>query len=421
MIIPITDGDIMHIYGGFGTGIDYSVRLSLRLIDTVNGEMLKEAVQNTQKRYPYLLLRLKKDEENLYYEENPEPVTVHNTDGKITLASSESNYHLWAVCYKGDRLYLDISHGLCDGTGMYMVLSTLLYYYCEERYGVTDHTGVRTLEDPILPEESVDPMIYLPDFDISPLPPTTLKPAFSLIEDAGLTPCDPIVYDIIIPEKYFIPFSSANDASPGTMISILFSRTIDELYPEREKSLVNSYIINGRPMLGAPQSHHNCVNTVAFEYSDKVKAMPLEKQCTVHRGATFIQSDADRVKSVMTVSVNRSRMVKKAAPTVEAKKNAYAQMLYGGKRFFTYMVSYVGQWKLKSLSPYVTEFWTHVPNANNLLTEIAAINGNIYLSVHQNFREDDIICKFTEILTRYKIPYEMKQPMANDNAAIKEP
>ena len=96
-------------------------------------------------------------------------------------------------------------------------------------------------------------------------------------------------------------------------------------------------------------------------------------------------------------------------------------MLYGGKRFFTYMVSYVGQWKLKSLSPYVTEFWTHVPNANNLLTEIAAINGNIYLSVHQNFREDDIICKFTEILTRYKIPYEMKQPMANDNAAIKEP
>ena len=68
MIIPITDGDIMHIYGGFGTGIDYSVRLSLRLIDTVNGEMLKEAVQNTQNRYPYLLLRLKKDEEKLYYE-----------------------------------------------------------------------------------------------------------------------------------------------------------------------------------------------------------------------------------------------------------------------------------------------------------------------------------------------------------------
>lgn len=418
MRIPITSGDSLHIYGGLGLGIDYTVRLTLKLKDAVDGEMISEAVRKTEQRYPYLLLRLMKDEQELYYEENSEPVTVHNTDQKISLGSEETNYHMWAVCYFDDCIYLDISHGFCDGTGMYMVLSTLLYYYCEARYGVTDHTGVRTLEDPILPQESVDPTDFFPDMDMSKVPMPDMLPAFSLVEDGGMTPCSPKIYDIVIPEESFVKFSSENDASPGTMVSILFSRAIDELYSERTKPLRSSYIINGRPMLGTPETHHNCVNTVRFEYTDKIKAMPFDRQCTVHRGTTFAQSDADRVKGAMMVTVNRSRMVSKMAPTLEAKKMAYAKMLAGGKFLFTYMVSYVGQWKIKSLAPYVKEFWTHVPNANNLLTEIAAINGNIFLSVHQNFVEDDIIRKFTEILDEQGIVYELREAVESDIAQL---
>ena len=42
-----------------------------------------------------------------------------------------------------------------------------------------------------------------------------------------------------------------NDASPGTMISILFARAIDALYPEREKIIMSRYSVNARPMLHA--------------------------------------------------------------------------------------------------------------------------------------------------------------------------
>ncbi len=34
--------------------------------------------------------------------------------------------------------------------------------------------------------------------------------------------------------------------------------------------------------LNAPLSHHNCVTAIMLEYSDKIKSMPLEKQCTVY-------------------------------------------------------------------------------------------------------------------------------------------
>ena len=417
----VTLGDVMHLTGGFGLGIDYAVRLSLRLADPIDAAVLADAVQKTQQRYPYLSVRLCRNETNYYYETNHSPVVLLNTAERITLNSAESNYHVWAVCHDGDRLFLDISHGICDGTGMYMVLSTLLYYYCSGRYGVTDHTGIRTLDDPVLPDESADPAELLPPLDPSGMPNPSLPEAFSLVNDGGLTPCEPVVYDIVIPEDMFLAFTSANDASPGTMISILFSRAIDELFPEREKPLTNSYIINARPMLGAPNTHHNCVHTVRFDYTDRIRAMPFDRQCTVHRGTTFLQSDRERVCGSMMVQAARNRMVEQRMPTLEAKTQAYAQMLLGGKRLFTYMVSYVGQWKVHSLAPYITEFWTHVPNANNLLTEIAAVNGKIYLSTHQNFREECVVRKFLELLERNNVPYTLRGPMDNDIARFPEP
>ena len=96
-------------------------------------------------------------------------------------------------------------------------------------------------------------------------------------------------------------------------------------------------------------------------------------------------------------------------------------MLGGGKRYFTYMVSYVGKWKTAQLAPYVREFWTHVPNANELLTEISAINGKIFLSVHQNFREDDVVRSFLRQLEEYSVPYKVRGPVGNDIAGFGEP
>ena len=419
-MIPVTSGDIMHMMGGFGLGMDYTVRMKLRLADEIDDDMLKSAVEKTQQRFPYLSLRMRKNEQEYYYEENPSPVAVINTDERIALNSDQTNFHVWAVCYCEDRLYLDIYHGIADGTGMYMVLSTLLYYYCVQRYGVTDSTGIRTLEDPVLPDESTDPIDRLPQIDVSAVKRPPVTPAFSLVSDAGLTASEPVIYDIEMPEKVFVKFSSAHDASPGTMVSVLFSRAIDTLFPDRDKPLTNSYIVNARPMLGAPLTHHNCVGTVKFEYSDRIKAMPFDRQCTVHRGTTFIQSDADRVRNsvIYTSSMNKAvRMI----PGIEEKKQTYAKMLSGGRKMFSYMVSYIGKWKTVQLSPYVKEFWTHVPNANELLTEIAAINGRIFLSVHQNFKEDVVIKSFLDQLKENNVPFTVKEPVPNDVARFPEP
>ena len=421
MMLPVTLGDCTYLYGSMGRNSDYTVRFCLKLKDAIDEPILRDAAAKTQRRYPYLSLRLRCNDTEYYYEENPAPVTLHHTEQKISLNAPETNYHVWAVSYYEDRLYLDVFHGIADGTGMYMLLATLLYYYCHERYGVTDHTGIRTLEDPILPEEYNDPCDALPQ-----LPPELLKrpafpPVFCIHTDAGVTPGAPLIYDIAIPEKEFIRFTSANDASPGSMISLLLTRAIDRQFPERSKALTCGYVINSRPMLGEKRSYHNCVTAVFFNYTDRIKAMPFTRQCTIHRGTTFVQSDADRVRKVMTVNASRNRLLLKKSASRAEKEQAFAPIMGGSFSVFTSMVSYVGQWKLHSLTPYITEFWTHVPSGMLPSVEIAAVNGKIFLSITQSFAEDCVVKAFLRELEENGISYQAKPAMINDVAHFVKP
>lgn len=142
---------------------------------------------------------------------------------------------------------------------------------------------------------------------------------------------------------------------------ILFCRAIDRLYPGRNRPLTATYIYNARPMPGAPETHHNCSGSINFTYTDQIRAMPLERQCTVHRGTTFLQSDTERVQGSMTGLASLSRMLK--AQTAEKQKQAFGQILLSGRQTATTLVSYTSQWKRASLAPYIEEFWTHVPFA----------------------------------------------------------
>ena len=412
----ITTGDFMHVHGGLAAGVDYTVRISVRLTEAVDADILARALEKTRRRYPYLCVRLRKGKHAYFYEENFRPVPLLRTEGRIRLNTAETDHHVWAVCWQEDRIHLDIYHGITDGTGMYALLATLLYYYCAERYGVTDHTGVRTLEDPILPEETQDPQDTLVPPPCLRFPPTELRPAFTLETDGMLTPSEPTLWDIELPEDEFIRFTSANDASPGTMISLLLARAVDSLYPDREKDIVSAYVVNARPMLGAEQTYHNCLTMALFPYSDRVRAMPFSRQCTVYRGMTFVQSDADRVRESMAANAALIREAAGAQTGADEKKAAFGPAFRGGEGFVTFLVSYTGKWRHPVLGRYIREFWAHPPNTFGLMTEIGAVNGKIFLSVQQRFREDAVREAFLRQLDEHGIRYELRRVLGSDVA-----
>ena len=434
-MIRITTGDMMHVHGGFAQKVDYTVRFSVRLKDAVDAELLSGALKKTQERYPYFCVRLRKGEASFYYEENPLPVVLLHRNGRISLNTDEVNGHVWAVCYYEDYIHLDFYHGITDGTGMYKVLSTLLYYYCAERYGAARDKGICTVTDEIMPEETQDPQDTLPDIDLSTLPAGHRAPAFTLEADGELTLSKATIWDVAIPQDAFMRLVEDYDSTPGTMISILFARAIRSLYQEKEsaagaggsavstgsKDIISAYVINARPMLGAKNILHNCLGMAFFDYEDRIAKMSLMRQCTIYRGKTFAQSFDEKIRNGTTANANMVREALKSAATLDAKKEIFGRSFASGEGFVSFLVSYIGKWPYPNIGEYIREIWTHPPNTFSLMVEIGAAGGSIFLTIQQRFKEDSVREAFLQELKEYGIPFRVCRVMESDVAHMPEP
>ena len=415
----ITTGDLFSVYGTVGF-LDYTIRRRIRMDAAVDGELLRGAVARTAERYPYFCVRLRLGPEGFFYEENKAPIAVLPTSSRIRLASAETNYHVWAVCFSQDEIFLDFFHGLADGIGVSALTETLLYEYCRERYGDVDRAGIRTREEAVDPIEFADPLDEIPDIPLPDAPSAEPAPVFDPVRDGGMTPGTPRITDVIVPESAFLRFTSASDASPGTMVALLTAKAIAECAGDSPLPIVGHYAMNSRPAINAPNGHHNCLSAINLPYTDRIKAMPFEMQCTVYRGMTFLQSDADRVRPGLEIM---STMFRKTAaiPDVTARREAFRQMLLASCVSYSYVVSYTGQWKKASLAKHVRELWTHAPCAIPFEIEIKSISGNLFLSIHQTFQEDSYVRAFLHQLEEHDIPYDFVKTSEIDIAEFPMP
>ena len=104
----------------------HTFRITIKMKDLVDGEVLRAAVDRTMERYPYFRVRMIEEGNEILFEDNPAPVPVLRTKERITLGSARTDGHLMAFCYSWNRLYIDIFHGLTDGGGVYPMLRTAI-------------------------------------------------------------------------------------------------------------------------------------------------------------------------------------------------------------------------------------------------------------------------------------------------------
>lgn len=408
-------------YGFMELGIPFTYRVIFNMKNIVDGEILQEALTKTEKRYPYFSVRMRKGDGEYFYEANPAPIVLLNTDEQTTLNSAQTNYHIWAVCYKDNTIFFDFYHGMADGGGSMRVITTLLYYYCNIRYGVTDKKGILTAEDEILAEETLDPLDNLPQQDISEINFCDKEKAFSMLKDGGEVGDFPINYEIILAENAFIKFTSANDSSPGTMILILLNRAIDARYPQREKPVITKYDINCRRALKSPHSFQNCLNFATFTYTDRMKKFPLTTQATIYRGITFLAGDDEViVQNMITLSAVIKNTLK-TNPTLTEKKLAFAKIIRENFANRTAAVSYVGKWQFPAVGDYIDSSFVHVAPHGAVMIEVTAINGKICLSFLQDFSDSGLFENFLSQLKTYEIKYEVIRKIKPDMPKFFEP
>lgn len=380
--LKITRGDAMMLYAtSHGS---YTIRLHLRLDQRIDGQKLRIALDKTARRYPFFCVTLKRNEREFYYEVNNRPVVLLNTNKAVTLGAPETNGHIWSVCYDQENLYIDFFHGRSDGTGAYALTATLLYYYYDEQ----EIPGIKTLDTPVSDCETHDPVDDLPLLDLSKVNFQASPKALNLMETSSLEHVNGkgLILKLMIPENSFLPFTQLNDGTPGIMLSVLIARAIERVHPEHEEPLVNNYVVNARPMLKAEDTFHNCTNRVVFHYDDRIRQMPLDRQCTVYRGKTFIQADEETIIQGMTVAGSMAQMILDI-PDFSTKAAVARNAIEGTYNAVTYIVSYVGRWKYPQLGHHIREFWTETPVEPFPLIEVAAVNENIFVSFLQPFTD----------------------------------
>ena len=393
----------------------HTFRLTLKMKDLVDGRLLRRAVDQTMKRYPYFCVRLRREGDDPCFEEVSDPVPVLHTEERTELGGGSVSGHLICFCYLHNRIHIDVWHGLTDGGGIAPLLKTLLYYYCSGFYGTKlSEDGVRLCGGVPQQAEWDDPALRPLDKKRAGLAAPWNKPAFQVADGgiARLTP-DCVSYNLRVPEKTFMNFNFSNDGSPATIVSLLLARAIDGLHPDAALPPVIAMCLNQRKALRAPLAHQSLVGDVRLPYAGRIKALPFSVQTTCFRGMVTLQSDPDAVLDQIRDYQDLAAQLE-TLPDYAARRVCCAKRMEKLSRCMTAVVSYVGKADFGEAERFIHECSaypsTALPSVHVPLTiEMSVVNGNFMLNFLQFFREEDYISAFVSQLRRNGLDYEITE------------
>ncbi len=364
-----------------GEEMSWTVRMTLKMRDSVDGDLLRQAVEQARQRYPYYQVKLdvKKDDagtEYFVYEDNSEPWVVSEGEKPVQLIGPESNHHLLAFCYWDDCIAIDFFHCLTDGTGAYNILRTLLYEYCNRRYDVAlSRANVRVVSDTISPAEWEDPAAQAKPDNLAPFQVPERKRCINLTTQAKTALNEAVeTVNILVEEQEMMKYVSSGDTSPATLVSLLLTRAIARLHPDMTEGVpMVALAINQRPALGCPQAGQTMAGSLRLTLNDEMRGMDLELQQTIFRGMVALQSNEDNVIEGFWQTQN----------TQDGKAN------------------------LGAAEQYVSEMYTEAYTPYALTVEMSAVNGTFCLSLMQRFADDTYLDAFLDELRQIGISYRI--------------
>lgn len=399
----------------------FTFRVRLRMTDPVSGEALNAAVPAAMARYPYFSIKVEAAGTELDTVFNDAPVPVHEGSTPPCLGTEAANGHFIAVSYQNNDIYIDVHHGLTDGTGLERFAKTLVYHYVSLRYGVEpDPTGILTADQPISEKEAGDPFSYAPLKPTAPI--YTYKPeqAFDLAgknkDTSGLN----TTFYLKLREQNVMNFCKKHDGSPSAIISALLYKAILKNHPEAEEPIVAGIAYSLRDAYNVPESHGNLAGLVHVKYPRKAKSYSYTELGTMTRSIILLQSQpentlcADAGKQYITQYL-------KSLPDHATRTETYTGFMRRAIGMDTFNLSYIGRQDWSAFAEYVDGYYTIVPLMTSPLSvELNAVNGWFNMTVSQSFSSDRYIRSFMELLTQCGIPYSYEgfQPLTVSNVKV---
>lgn len=425
----MTDNKKIKIFGesdcyGLTEEMSFTLRLMYEMKDKVDGDCLREAVRMLEKRFYYLKLTLKKDWHEFYYVENSLPWVVTESEKCIPLNGKESNYHLLAFTYFGNKISVSAFHAQLDGIGMYRVAKALLYYYCCLKYNKKlDVSDVALPDDEILPEESIDAYRWFfeqPAENDVDVPPSQkqVKNVLKLQQMSLVGKGERISMQISLPQADLMKYCSSFDGSPATAIALMVADAIYNLHPDSGKEIVVGIPVNLRPAMGLKVSHSSTFSKIYIHYSEKLRKKDFETQGTICRGTVIRYSDKALLRKQTKQYCKKLAMLN-MIPLRSLKQYAARFVANQMKNSETADVTYVGKCDFGEMNQYITSIQPSVDGYGlGLILSVAAFADRFFIGFDQDWPERDYIDAFFEVLRKRGIAYKIEYEGPHDTAVM---
>ena len=395
-----------------------TLRISFRLTDKINVPSLSYAIKMVQKRYPYLCVELKKDDNGFYFIKNDRDIILTNKNKAVILNSEESNYHLISFQYSDDNyIIINMSHALADGVAIYALIRTLLYYYITNAFNIElSKENIRLIEDEITEEEFNDPLLTTKK--LMQLPKLDLNPGLNIIKEIHLENQENCIYHLIIDEKELMDYIKSIKATPNTLMALLLSKAMKKENPESKNFVRMSICVDLRKLLDAPLAHQTLVTGLIFDYDQSFANLNIEEE--IKKIRETVSEFIKEPKSLFLISssyyylmmLSKEKDINKARLIAAKNKESMGGLVSG-------VISYVGKANFGDAEKYITEFRTETDCPSPILVEIAAVNGKFYLDFIQNFEDERYINAFKKELDNLNIKYEVKDLIKLDLPRMK--
>ena len=391
----------------------YNVRIRVELKENVDGRLLSETANKVIKRYPYFSVRAVVDEDGKYViEHNSLPLVVTETRfPNYPLGAEEVNFHMASIDYMENIIFFNVSHSLAGASGILPWVKSVLYQYISEKDQVTlDPTGINLPDSELLPGETAFPS-FEELADDATFGEYKGGSGYFLTMDYREAAQNPDAggngyYCIEIEQAELMKYVRANDASPGTIVSVFMFRALDRVFSDDIPVITCGMAHNFKDLVNCPNTYEDLTRTIHIKYTRNMSDWPTDELGTITRGMVLLQSQKENAVYDLKKLMEYHKKID-SFPTLEEKREfCRTQGKFIGDVRDTFNVSYVGKSDWGSLAQYIQSVYT-VANGH-LNVEINSCNDKFFLCFHQVVNNKGYFEAFLKVLDEEGIKYTVK-------------
>lgn len=371
-------------------------RTSIVFHDPVDPDCLEYAVRTALPRFKVHRFKVVGDEYRYYLKLNDAPPVVHLNDGtRQKVGGNENNGYLTRIGYSGNEITIDMFHGINDGVGSMPFLKTLLYYYCEKKYG-TDRRGLTDLilaDTPEDPREYADCMLFLPEEERTPKGKYAYSEAFYLPDEQMKSPWECRHYQLTVNAADLERYTRLHDTSVSAVFALFANKTIAGLNDRKGLPVVGAMAVDARAAYKAERTMQCCVATIPIYYEDRMEDMTLSEQLKETRRIVMQQANADNILASAVGTRKFNEKMEAEYPMLADKMKFCREVNDRSSHRYTYGISYIGDFSLGAgIDEHIAEFNALLPaNTIPVIMEILKFKDQYIVNYMSHLEEDRYI------------------------------